>query len=123
MARILVERDLHAGLMNYIDIEWCGQVVIQKLDYQGLPFRCLNYRRTRHLCKDCTLGVGSTSFDDLSDTETSNYYMHEDTHDVQGDGVTSILDIDTNMDTNNKSWFQCLVAWREFKGLSVQLNL
>ena len=46
MAHILIELDLHRGLMDSIEIECRGQVVIQKLDYQGLPFRFLNYRRT-----------------------------------------------------------------------------
>jgi hypothetical protein len=101
MARILVELDLHAGLMDSIEIEWRGQVVIQKLDYQGLPFWCLNCRRTGHLRKDCTLGAGAFSFDDLSDTETPFEYMSEDSPDAQGDGVTGCLDDDPTLDSNS----------------------
>lgn len=36
MARILVELDIHVGLMDTIEVEWSGQVLVQRLDYQGL---------------------------------------------------------------------------------------
>jgi hypothetical protein len=58
MARVLVELDLHAGLMESLELEWCGQVMVQRLDYQGLPFRCNSCRRTGHLRNDCPFSTG-----------------------------------------------------------------
>jgi hypothetical protein len=52
MARVLVELDIHASLMDSLELEWRGQVMVQCLDYQGLPFCCTSCRRTRHLRKD-----------------------------------------------------------------------
>jgi hypothetical protein len=42
MARVLVELDLHAGLMDSIELEWRGHVMVQRLDYLGLPFAALH---------------------------------------------------------------------------------
>jgi hypothetical protein len=52
LAQILVELDLHVGLMKVIEFEWCGLVLEQRLDYLGLPFQCTLCHRTRHLRKD-----------------------------------------------------------------------
>jgi hypothetical protein len=53
MGKILVELDIHNGLLEALDIEWRGNIYGQKLDYLGLLFRCTFCRRTGHLHKDC----------------------------------------------------------------------
>jgi hypothetical protein len=35
MARVLVEVDIHAGLLEILDIEWRGHLFAQRLDYLG----------------------------------------------------------------------------------------
>jgi hypothetical protein len=54
VARVLVELDIHEGLLESIDIEWRNHLTCQKLDYLGIPFRCTFCRRTGHLRKHCT---------------------------------------------------------------------
>jgi hypothetical protein len=54
MARILVELDIHEGLLETLDIDWRGCIIRQKLDYLGIPFRCTLCRQTSHLRKTCT---------------------------------------------------------------------
>jgi hypothetical protein len=38
MEKVLVEVDIHAGLLETLDIEWRGHLFAQRLDYLGLPF-------------------------------------------------------------------------------------
>jgi len=52
MAKVLVEVDVLAGLLESLDIEWRGILFGQRLDYLGISFRCLVCRRTRHLHRD-----------------------------------------------------------------------
>jgi hypothetical protein len=40
MARILVEVDMHVGLLESLEIDWRGHLFDQRLDYLGVPFRC-----------------------------------------------------------------------------------
>jgi hypothetical protein len=40
VAKVLVELDIHKGLLESIDIEWRGHHTHQKLNYLGIPFRC-----------------------------------------------------------------------------------
>ena len=54
VAKVLVELDIHEGLLESIDIEWRGHHTCQKLDYLGIPFRCTLCRQTGHLRKHCT---------------------------------------------------------------------
>jgi hypothetical protein len=54
MARLLVELDIHEGLLETLDIEWRGRTTRQKIDYLGIPFRCTLCRQTGHLRKSCT---------------------------------------------------------------------
>jgi hypothetical protein len=56
MGKVLVEIDIHSGLLESLEIEWRGHTVTQRLDYLGIPFRCSTCRRTGHLRRDC-LGV------------------------------------------------------------------
>jgi hypothetical protein len=51
MEKVLVEVDIHAGLLETLEIEWRGHLLVQRLDYLGIPFRCSLCRRTRHLRK------------------------------------------------------------------------
>jgi hypothetical protein len=53
LGRVLIEVDVHSGLLEKLEIQWRDQLILQKLDYLGLPFRCLRYRRTRHLKDNC----------------------------------------------------------------------
>jgi hypothetical protein len=38
MVKILVEIDVHGGILDTIEIEWCDMVITQRLDYLGVPF-------------------------------------------------------------------------------------
>jgi hypothetical protein len=51
--KVLVEIDIHSGLLESIEIDWRGRILGQKLDYLGVPFRCSIYQRTGHLRRDC----------------------------------------------------------------------
>jgi hypothetical protein len=83
MEKVLVEVDIHAGLLETLDIEWRGHLFIQRLDYLGLPFRCSIYRRTRHLRKDCTQTFGAPSEEDPSeDNMVDNYTPLRDQQDL-----------------------------------------
>jgi hypothetical protein len=53
ICRVLVEIDIHAGLLESLDIVWRGYHWSQPLDYLGIPFRCSLCRKTRHLRRDC----------------------------------------------------------------------
>jgi hypothetical protein len=53
VAKVLLELDIHEGLLYFIDIEWRGHHTLQKLDYLGIPLRCTLCRQTRHLRKHC----------------------------------------------------------------------
>lgn len=51
--KLLVELDVHSGLLEALDIEWRGKTYGQKLNYLGIQFRCSLCRRTGHLQKEC----------------------------------------------------------------------
>jgi hypothetical protein len=53
MGRIVVEMDLIDGLPVDLDIEWCGFTFQQRLDYMGVPFRCVIYKGTGRLRHQC----------------------------------------------------------------------
>jgi hypothetical protein len=38
-----MEIDIHGGLPELLDIEWRGRHLKQRLDYQGIPFRCSRF--------------------------------------------------------------------------------
>jgi hypothetical protein len=67
MAKVLVEVDVHAGLLEVLEIEWQGLLFVQHLDYLGLPFRCTICRQTGHLRKECPNIFSSLVDDDSSD--------------------------------------------------------
>jgi hypothetical protein len=91
----LVEVDLHAGLMDSIELEWRGHVMVQRLDYLGLPFRCTTCRRTRHLRKDCLISmVTSEEEDDQMSGSKDMFYIEEclEEHISMGGGETVGMD-------------------------------
>jgi hypothetical protein len=77
MARVLVEVDIQAGLMESLELEWRGQVTIQKIDYQGIPFHCNSCRRTGHLRRDCPFPSGGGFLEDSMDSPITDQYMSE----------------------------------------------
>jgi hypothetical protein len=87
-----VELDLHAGLMDTLEVEWRGQVMVQRLDYQGLPFQCSNCRRMGHLRKDCPHGLGVSVPEVSLDTDTNDLYMPEEHPEELGDGEDGSCD-------------------------------
>ena len=64
--------------MDTIEIEWRGQVMILRLDYQGIPFRCSYYRRTGHLHRDYTKWIGIVDSKDDEESPLFNEYMAEE---------------------------------------------
>jgi len=72
MAKTLVEVDVHAGLLEVLEIEWQDLVFVQRLDYLGIPSRCTYCRRTKHLRKGCTNIFGSLVDDDSSNDILGN---------------------------------------------------
>jgi hypothetical protein len=74
MEKVLVEVDIHAGLLETLEIEWRGLLLVQRLDYLGIPFRCTLCRRTGHLRKDCHQVYGATVEEDSSEDNPTNCY-------------------------------------------------
>jgi hypothetical protein len=77
MGKILVELDIHEGLPEVLDIEWRGRHHKQKLDYQGIPFRCSWCHCTGHLRRDCTGKVCEDKSEDTLLQEDPLDYMME----------------------------------------------
>jgi hypothetical protein len=48
VARVMVEIDIHDGLLECLDIDWRGKIYRQRLDYLGIPFRCAICKKTGH---------------------------------------------------------------------------
>jgi hypothetical protein len=46
---VLVEVDIHSGLLETLEIQWRDQLFSHRLDYLGLPFRCTRCHKTGHL--------------------------------------------------------------------------
>jgi hypothetical protein len=40
MERILVSLNLRKGLSEDLELSWGNKVFMQKLDYEGIPFKC-----------------------------------------------------------------------------------
>jgi hypothetical protein len=51
--KVLMETDIHNGLLEAIKIYWRGEILGQKLCYLGVPFRCSICPRIGHLRRDC----------------------------------------------------------------------
>jgi hypothetical protein len=78
MARVLVEIDITAGLMDMLEVEWRGQVMLQRLDYQGILFRCTLCRRTGHLRRNCSVVDTDGDADDVQENPSQDAYMSEE---------------------------------------------
>ena len=52
-AKILVELDITKGLPAKFEILCHERLFIQRLDFQGIPFRCSVCRETGHLRREC----------------------------------------------------------------------
>jgi len=52
MAKILVEVDVNGGLLDTLEIEWCGIVIEQRLDYLRVLLCFSGCRHIGHLKKD-----------------------------------------------------------------------
>ena len=55
MARVLVEMDISLGLPTDVEILCKDRLLVQKLDYLHVPFRCSRCRETGHLQRTCPL--------------------------------------------------------------------
>jgi hypothetical protein len=53
MGKILVEVDIHTGLLESLEIHWRGHTISQKTGLLGITFSCTLCRRTDHLRNDC----------------------------------------------------------------------
>jgi len=53
MGKMLVEVDMHEGLLAKLEIEWCGTVVQQCLDFMGVLFRSTLCKQTGHFQNQC----------------------------------------------------------------------
>ena len=53
MAQVLVELDVSLGLPAEVEILCKEQLLVHKLDYLHVPFRCNRCRNTRHLWRTC----------------------------------------------------------------------
>ena len=64
IAAVLVELDVSQGPPMKIDIVWGQKIVVQRLDYLKIPFRCHYYRDMGHLKDRCPkILYGDVSFD------------------------------------------------------------
>lgn len=54
-ARILVHLDTRGGLQEYIITQLKSFLRKQKLDYEGIPYRCRRCHQVGHIYKDCPL--------------------------------------------------------------------
>ena len=48
-----MEIDISCGLPAVVDIHCDGKIIPQRIDFQGVPFRCSCCRSTGHLRKNC----------------------------------------------------------------------
>jgi len=53
IAWILIEKAYRGGFPDHIEIAWRDLKINQRLDFWGIPFRCLACHRTGHLIKHC----------------------------------------------------------------------
>jgi len=64
MAKVLVEVDIHVGLLESLEIEWRGHIHVQRLDYLRIHFRCNLCKQPEHLRKDYQQAFGASDAED-----------------------------------------------------------
>jgi hypothetical protein len=64
--------------MESLELEWHGQIMLQRLDYLGIPFWFSHCHQTRHLRKDCTYRFGVGRAEDKVEEKHSDLYMSEE---------------------------------------------
>ena len=74
MAKVLVELDIHVGLSESLEIDYWGHILVWRLDYQCIPFRCTLYRRTRYLRKDCQKVLGVSYSEESMEEMSKDLY-------------------------------------------------
>lgn len=57
-ALILIKKEFMGGLPDYIELLFEGTHLVQRLDFLGVPFRCLIFQHTRHLMAQCPRQMG-----------------------------------------------------------------
>ena len=80
MARILVELDILKGLPAEIEILCWERLFTQRLDYQGIPFRCSCFQETghlRHACPSFRQGSASPGLSQPSRLNCPPYQLKE----------------------------------------------
>jgi hypothetical protein len=55
MACILVSLNFRKGLSEEIELTWGDRVFMQKMDYEGIPFKCHMFHKHGHKATECTL--------------------------------------------------------------------
>jgi hypothetical protein len=55
MAHILVSLNVRKGLSGEIELSWGNIVFMQKLDYEGIPFKCHRCHKHGHRVSECPL--------------------------------------------------------------------
>jgi hypothetical protein len=78
LARVLVEIDVTTGLMDSLEVEWRGQVMVQRLDYQGIPFSVLTLSTHWSFKKRLLFGDNDGDVEDSQENSTLDAYMSEE---------------------------------------------
>jgi len=76
MGKILVEVDIHLGLLESLEIQWHGHTFCQKMDYLGLPFQCNFCHKTDHLRNDCQDFLEDEESEDSLLRKETRFYSH-----------------------------------------------
>jgi hypothetical protein len=119
LARILVELDIHEGLLESLDIDWRGHLTRQKLDYLGIPFRCSLCRQTDHLRKSCTGALEDelseeTMLELASNLDSPDLNTQINLPDYPEDGISPGLDsITGKLKTICPTLFFSLSSWEK----------
>jgi hypothetical protein len=105
MARVLVELDKQVGLIDSIELEWRGQVTIQCIDFQAIPFRYSSCRRMGHLRKYFHHRVGDTEVAENMEDSTKELYMSESERDfLEETGMCTAASHEDVMETESDSF-------------------
>jgi hypothetical protein len=84
-----VELDIQAGLPDILEIDWHNQLISQRLDFMGIPFRCSLCRRTGHLRRDCHKFPPPDFALDLAEEENFDGYISSPNQFVEEEATSS----------------------------------